>query len=190
MVEYDDTTGLPRYYDYVVCNERGDELESFFDEESANEYLQKHQPDGENWYVGCDEMTAWYCRKRVGTFNLEEHGFDLASYTEDTDGMEAILKIYNKSYAVVIREITTMHDDGIFIPWEDAKSFVEDDGFAMDMLNVSGWVAQYEIQCAFDDFMHEGTDTHHSCYWEDMEDCDWFEEQLMMQKTELEHGNS
>ena len=183
MVEYDDTTGLPRYYDYVVCNEHGDELESFFDEESANEYLQKHQPDGEDWYVGCDEMTAWYCRKRVGTFNLEEHGFDLASYTEDTNGMEAILKIYNKSYTVVIREVTTMHDDGIFIPWEDAKSFVEDDGFAMDMLNVSDWVAQYEIQCAFDDFMHEGTDTHHSCYWSDMEDCDWFEEEELMEQN-------
>ena len=103
-------------------------------------------------------------------------------YPLGDNGMEAILKIYNKSYTVVIREVTTMHVDDIFIPWENAKSFVEDDGFAMDMLNVSDWVAQYEIQCAFDDFMHEGTDTYHSCYWEDMEDCDWFEEELMIQK--------
>lgn len=190
MVEYDDTTGLPRYFEYTVYDDDNKKQESFADEGAALEYLQKHQPDGEDWFVEYEEKTDWYCRKRVGTFNLEEHGFDLASYTEDTDGMTSILKIYNKSYTVVIREVTTTHEDSYFIPWGYAKSFVEDDGFAMDMLNVSDWVAQYEIQCAFDDFMHEGTDTHHSCYWEDMENCDWFEEQLMMQKTELEHGNS
>lgn len=180
MVEYDEETGLPMYYSHVVLDANGDEIEDFSTEIEALKYLQNHQLDGEEWYVADEDRTAWVCRKRVGVFNLEEHGFDIATYDEDTPGIKDILKIYNKSYNVVIREVVTMHEDGYIIPWEHAKSFTFDDGFAMDILKVSCWIASHEIQCAFDNFMHEGTDTHHSCYWEDWEDCDWFEERVSM----------
>lgn len=180
MVEKDTATGLPIYYDFIITDITSDYedkvLARFATQEEAEQYIMQKQPAGCWWVWECVDRTQWFCKKRVGTFNVEEHGIDIAQY-EGLDDYEEICRIADKSYKIEMQVVTTMHEDNLYIPWSMGRiALASDDGF-MEAISKINKYNRNEFEETLKEFINDASDVFAkspNIYWTDWEDCDWF----------------